>query len=176
MHMSDASEQRLEQAVSYLREKSNDGLMARLYQKILFLLELKYYQKHSQYFIGIHFTSYKYGPFSKGVAEALESTEKIPCPKNVQEEIDAILHEYSLEQFDKETMHEAYQKMIDYIHSLVFYNITPFRASLDFNQYAEEDLLNTIQSKLDGQELESEKASFAMIRQEAKQCEHLFQT
>lgn len=39
--MDAASEKRLIEAVSYLKKISKDALMARLYQKILFLLELK---------------------------------------------------------------------------------------------------------------------------------------
>lgn len=39
--MDAASEKRLIEAVSYLKKISKDTLMARLYQKILFLLEMK---------------------------------------------------------------------------------------------------------------------------------------
>ncbi|EOU3818063.1 TPA: hypothetical protein R5361_001815 [Campylobacter coli] len=39
--MDAASEKRLIEAVSYLKKIRKDALMARLYQKILFLLEMK---------------------------------------------------------------------------------------------------------------------------------------
>ncbi|HEB9338044.1 TPA: DUF4065 domain-containing protein [Campylobacter coli] len=171
-----ASEQRLIEAISYLRKISEDALMVRLYQKILFLLELKYYQQHSKLFIGINFKSYKFGPFSNDIAEALEDPRtNLECSKEVKEKIDEILKEYKLNKFDKRTMGKSFNKMINYIHSLVFYNLTPFNCYFNFDNYSFDDLFERIDSKLDGKKLEKERYKFALINQKAKDYECLFQ-
>ncbi|AHK73210.1 DUF4065 domain-containing protein [Campylobacter coli] len=174
--MDAASEKRLIEAVSYLKKISKDALMARLYQKILFLLELKYYQQHSRPFIGINFKSYKFGPFSLDVAKALDDPKpNSECSNEVKEKIDEILKEYNLNRFDQKTMGKSFKKMIDYIHSLVFYNLTPFDCDFNFDNYSFEDLFERINSKLDGKKLEDEKYKFALINQKAKEYECLFQ-
>lgn len=170
-----ASEKRLNEAISYLKYLSNDTLMARLYQKILFLLELKYYQKHSRLFIGLNFKSYKYGPFSIDIAKALEEPTINKYSNEVKEKIDEILKEYKLNDFNPKTMGKAFNKMIDYIHSLVFYNLTPFNHDFNFDNYNFDDLFETINSNLNGEKLENEKNKFALINQKAKEYECLFQ-
>ena len=171
-----ATEKRLDETLSYLKYKSDDKLMVRLYQKILFLIELNYYKKHSKLFIGLDFVSYKFGPFSLEIAQALENPARTNYSKEVKEKVDEVLNEYKLHSFDIKTMKKAYQKMIDYIHSLLIYNMTPFNHSLNFNHYQFEDLFQTIHSNLNGEELEQEKSYFAQIKQEAKDYECLFQT
>ena len=173
--MDAASEKRLIEAVSYLRKISEDTLMARLYQKILFLLELKYYKEHSKTFIGIDFKSYKFGPFSVDIAKALEDPKlNLEYSSEVKEKIDKILKEYNLNKFDQKTMGKAFNKMINYIHSLVFYNLTPYNHNLNFDDYAFDDLFEMINSKLDGKKLENERYKFALINQKAKKYECLF--
>lgn len=170
-----ATEKRLNSAISYLKEISKDTLISRLYQKILFLVELNYYKKYSRLFIGIDFISYKFGPFSIEIAKALENPSKTPYSKEVKEKIDEILIEYKLDNFDIKTMSKAYHKMINYIHSLLIYNMTPYEYPLNFDNYQFEDLFETIKSDLNGKKLEEEKSEFTQIRQEAKGYECLFQ-
>ena len=72
----EASIQRLNEVIIYLKEKSKNKLMVRLYHKILFLIELEHFKSHQKLFIGLDFFSYKYGPFSIEIAEALDSPMK----------------------------------------------------------------------------------------------------
>lgn len=173
----EASLHRLNEVVSYLGEISDFQLMARLYQKIIFLLELEYYKKHFRLFIGINFKSYKFGPFNIEIAQALENPNPTKYSKEVKEQVDAILKVYKLDkEINNRTMMKAYKKMIDYIHSLVFYNLTPFGHDLIFENYQNEDIFATMKSNLDGKKLEEERSEFQRIRQEAKQYQCLFQT
>ena len=72
-------------------------------------------------------------------------------------------------------MEQCYNKIVDYIHSLYFYNITPFRESLDFSQYNFEDLFIVLDKPyLDGSQLEQDKKKSYEIRQRAKEYRCLF--
>ncbi|MBX7491265.1 type II toxin-antitoxin system antitoxin SocA domain-containing protein [Helicobacter turcicus] len=173
--MDNASEIKLSQTISYLRHKSNNKLWARLYQKIIFLMELEFYKRHQQLSIGVNFQSYKYGPFSVEIAQMLDNPNIIEAPQNVKQEINEILRKYELTKFDKKSLEKSYNKMIHYIHSLKIYNMTPFGANFNFNSYSFEDIFKTIDSKLDGTKLEQEKYKNMQIEKEAKKYEALFE-
>lgn len=175
MRLDNASEVKLNQVVAYLKKKSDERLWARLYQKIIFLLELESYKKYQQLSIGVKFKSYFYGPFSEDIAQALENSDEIEIPQSVKAEIDEILKQYNLNKFDNKHQESAFKKIIDYIHSLYIYQITPFKSEFDFSLYDFEDLFSVVDSKLDGECLEQEKYKNIKIKLESKKYEHLFE-
>lgn len=175
MRLDEASKLKLDQVVAYLNEKSNKLLWARLYQKIIFLLELEHYKKHQRLSIGLHYKSYLYGPFSEEVALALENPKKIEVPQYVKAEVDKLLKQYHINNFDNESQEKIFKKIITHIHALKIYNMTPFEAQFDFSLYPFEDLFETIKSKLDGITLEREKYDYIKIEHEAKEYENLFE-
>ncbi|TLD85844.1 type II toxin-antitoxin system antitoxin SocA domain-containing protein [Helicobacter sp. MIT 05-5294] len=174
MPLDSASEIKLNQVVAYLNEKSNNKLWARLYQKIIFLLELEHFKKYQKLSIGITFQSYLYGPFSKSIAQALENPNKIDIPKYVKDEVDDILVQYGLSKFDNKSQEKFFEKIINYIHSLKIYNMTPFEADFDFSLYNFEDLFKTMDSNLDGLTLQQEKYKNTKIEIKSQEYEHLF--
>ncbi|TLD91020.1 DUF4065 domain-containing protein [Helicobacter magdeburgensis] len=168
MQLDNATEQRLNEAVSYLRHKSNERLWARLYQKILFLLELEYFKEHGTLFIGLKFKSYKYGPFSEEVANALDNPQAVEHSQRVQEKLDEILERYDLKDYSRSNMQQAYTQIIDHIHSLLFYHLTPFGHIIEFEKYPIESLFERLETKIDGEFLENERGEFYRLRHQAK--------
>lgn len=171
MTLDNASEVKLNQVVAYLSEKSDKRLWARLYQKIIFLLELEFYKKHQRALHRSNFKSYFFGPFSIDIAQALENSNKIEIPKYVKNKVDEILKQYDLKEFDNKHQEKAFKKIIDYIHSLYIYQITPFESDFDFSFYDFKDLFSVVDSELDGISLEQEKYENAKIKLESKKYE-----
>ena len=174
--MDAASIKRLNEVIACLRQTSKGCLMANLYQKIVFLIELNHFRTHQNLFVGLVFNSLKYGPFSVELAKALDAPdEKMDISLEVQSAVEEVLEEFGLQEFSYETMQKAYAKMNAYISSLYIYNITPFEFALDFEKYNFEDLFETVAySNLNGEQLEREMIQVPLTRQRAKEYEHFF--
>lgn len=174
--MDAASIKRLNEVIACLRQTSKGCLMANLYQKIVFLIELNHFRVHQNLFVGLIFHSLKYGPFSVELAKALDAPdEKMDISLEVQSAVEEVLEEFGLQEFSYETMQKAYAKMNAYISSLYIYNITPFEFALDFEKYNFEDLFETVAySNLNGEQLEREMIQAPLTRQRAKEYEHFF--
>ena len=174
--MDAASIKRLNEIIACLRQTSKGCLMANLYQKIVFLIELNHFRTHQNLFVGLVFNSLKYGPFSVELAKALDAPdEKMDISLEVQSAVEEVLEEFGLQEFSYETMQKAYAKMNAYISSLYIYNITPFEFALDFEKYNFEDLFETVAySNLNGEQLEREMIQEPLTRQRAKEYEHFF--
>lgn len=148
----------------YLESK---GLWERSIQKVLFLLELRYFYKNNKYATTASFKSYDYGPYSPNITKIAEreyeSITKIPA--SILSILDDIFNEYKLDIKSKQK--KEFDKILKYIHSLFIYNVTPFNHKYKLEVFNKDDLLLTVETKteLNGSILKKEKKEYKKIQQ-----------
>lgn len=152
----------------YLESK---GLWSRSVQKVIFLLELKYFQEHKEYLTKANFKSYKYGPYSKSIhaISANESIESYSESSSLSQEIikflDEILNEFKVNTFSHTEQEKEFSKLIKYIHSLFIYNVTPFNHKYKLELFDNKDLFLEVdrETELNGKILEQDKDKYKKI-------------
>jgi hypothetical protein len=154
----------LQNICTYLESK---GLWERSIQKVLFLLELRYFHKNNKHITNAIFKSYDYGPYSSDITKIAERKYEAitKIPKNILNMLNDIFNEYKLDIQSKQE--KEFDKILKYIHSLFIYNVTPFNHKYKLEVFNKDDLLLTIETKteLNGSILKKEKEEYKKIQQ-----------